>query len=67
MITDGLKNSKNIIMKKECSFGLDWRILLFREDISSIINYDDKSYCDEQKIKVPSGKYARQIGTCRYT
>ncbi|WP_418993570.1 hypothetical protein [Barnesiella intestinihominis] len=54
-------------MKKECSFGLDWRILLFREDISSIINYDDKSYCDEQKIKVPSGKYARQIGTCRYT
>lgn len=44
-------------MKKECSFGLDWRILLFREDISSIINYDDKSYCDEQKIKVPSGGY----------
>lgn len=32
-----------------------------------LINYDDKSYYDEQKIKIPSGKCARQIGTYRYT
>lgn len=32
-----------------------------------LINYDDKSYYDEQKIQIPSGKCARQIGTYRYT
>ena len=32
-----------------------------------LINYDDKSYYDEQKIKIPSGKCVRQIGTYRYT
>jgi len=32
-----------------------------------LINYDNKSYYDEQKIKIPSGKCARQIGTYRYT
>jgi hypothetical protein len=32
-----------------------------------LINYDDKTYYDEQKIKIPSGKCARQIGTYKYT
>lgn len=32
-----------------------------------LINYEDKFYYDEQKIKIPSGKCVRQIGTYRYT
>ena len=30
------------------------------------INYDGKSYYDEQKIKVPANKCARQIGIYQY-
>lgn len=32
-----------------------------------LINYDGISYYDEQKIKIPTGKCARQIGTYQYT
>lgn len=32
-----------------------------------LINYDGKTYYDEQKIKVPADKCARQIGTYQYT
>jgi len=32
-----------------------------------LINYDGKSYYDEQKIKIPANKCARQIGTYQYT
>ncbi|MDR2912520.1 MAG: hypothetical protein LBV38_04370 [Alistipes sp.] len=32
-----------------------------------LINNDGGSYYDEQKIKIPSGKCARQIGTYQYT
>ncbi|MDR1679026.1 MAG: hypothetical protein LBR81_04535 [Prevotellaceae bacterium] len=32
-----------------------------------ILNYDGKSYYDDQKIKVPTNKCARQIGTYQYT
>jgi len=32
-----------------------------------LINYDGESYYDQQKIKVPSGQCARQIGTFQYT
>ena len=32
-----------------------------------LINYDGISYYDDQKIKIPSGKCARQIGTYQYT
>jgi hypothetical protein len=32
-----------------------------------LVNYDGKSYYDEQKIKIPAGKCARQIGTYQYT
>jgi hypothetical protein len=32
-----------------------------------LINYEGKSYYDEQKIKIPANKCARQIGTYRYT
>lgn len=32
-----------------------------------LVNYDNKSYYDGQKITIPSGKCARQIGTYRYT
>lgn len=32
-----------------------------------LINYEDKYYYDDQKIKIPSGKCARQIGTYQYT
>ena len=31
-----------------------------------LINYDGKSYYDNQKIIVPSKKCARQIGTYQY-
>lgn len=32
-----------------------------------LINYDNKSYYDDQKIEVPDKKCARQIGTYQYT
>jgi hypothetical protein len=32
-----------------------------------LVNYDGKSYYDDQKIKIPAGKCARQIGTYQYT
>jgi len=32
-----------------------------------LVNYDGKSYYDEQKIKIPAGKCARQRGTYQYT
>ena len=32
-----------------------------------LINYDGQSYYDEQKIKIPKNKCARQIGTYQYT
>jgi hypothetical protein len=32
-----------------------------------LINYEGKSYYDEQKIKIPANKCARQIGTYQYT
>ena len=38
-----------------------------RQIVVLLINYDGKSYYDEQKIKVPAGKCARQIGTYQYT
>jgi len=31
-----------------------------------LINYDNKSYYDDQKIKIPANKCARQIGTYQY-
>ena len=40
--------------------GYDSRILVL------LINYDGKSYYDDQKIKIPTGKCARQIGTYQY-
>ena len=48
---------------------LAWTGELFYSDriLVLLINYDGKSYYDEQKIKIPSGKCARQIGTYRYT
>lgn len=48
---------------------LAWTGGLFYSDriLVLLINYDDKSYYDEQKIKIPSDKCARQIGTYRYT
>jgi hypothetical protein len=48
---------------------LAWTGGLFYSDriLVLLINYDDKSYYDEQKIKIPSGKCVRQIGTYRYT
>ena len=32
-----------------------------------LINYEDKSYYDDQEIKIPSGKCARHIGMYQYT
>ncbi len=32
-----------------------------------LINYDGKHYYDDQKIKIPVGKCARQRGTFKYT
>lgn len=32
-----------------------------------LINYDNESYYDNQKIKIPANKCARQIGTYQYT
>lgn len=38
-----------------------------RQIVVLLIKYDGKSYYDDQKIKVPSGQCARQIGTYQYT
>ena len=32
-----------------------------------LINYDNKSYYDDQKIEIPTNKCARQIGIFQYT
>ena len=32
-----------------------------------LINYDDKSYYDDQKIEVPANKCAKQIGIYKYS
>jgi hypothetical protein len=32
-----------------------------------LINYEEKTYYDEQKVKIPANKCARQIGTYQYT
>ena len=32
-----------------------------------LINYDGISYYDDQKIQIPTGKCARQVGTYQYT
>lgn len=32
-----------------------------------LINYDGITFYDDQKIKIPKGKCARQIGTYQYT
>jgi len=32
-----------------------------------LINYEGKTYYDDQKIKIPANKCARQIGTYQYT
>ena len=32
-----------------------------------VVNYDGKSYYDGQKVKIPTGKCARHIGTYQYT
>jgi hypothetical protein len=32
-----------------------------------LINYDNKSYYDDQKIEIPPNKCAKQIGTYQYT
>lgn len=48
---------------------LAWTGGLFYSDriLVLLINYDDKSYYDEEKNKIPSDKCARQIGTYRYS
>lgn len=47
----------------------DVALALTDEDYSVVMltNYDNKYYYDGQKIEIPSGKCARQIGTYRYT
>jgi hypothetical protein len=37
------------------------------EIVVLIIDYDSKTFYDEQKIKIPKDKCARQIGTYQYT
>jgi hypothetical protein len=37
------------------------------EIVVLLINYDGKSYYDDQKIKIPADKCARQIGIYQYT
>jgi hypothetical protein len=32
-----------------------------------LVNYDGRSYYDEQKVKIPADKCARQIGTYQYS
>lgn len=36
------------------------------ETLVLLINYEDKSYYDDQIIKVPSNKCAKQLGTYQY-
>lgn len=48
---------------------LTWTGDVFYSDriLVLLVNNDGKSYYDEQKIKIPSGKCVRQIGTYKYT
>lgn len=48
---------------------LAWTGGIFYSDriVVLLTNYDNKYYYDGQKIEIPSGKCARQIGTYRYT
>lgn len=40
---------------------------IFDGKVVLLINYEDKHYYDDQKIKIPKGKCARHIGTYQYT
>jgi len=57
----------NVALAKTIKYG-EYGIRQYSDEIVVLlIDYDGKSFYDEQKIKIPANKCARQIGTYRYT
>ena len=57
----------NVALAKTIKYG-EYGIREYSDEIVIlIIDYDGKTFYDEQKIKIPKDKCARQIGTYQYT
>jgi len=56
----------NMALAKTVKYG-EYGIREYSDEIVVLlINYEGKTYYDEQKIKIPDNKCARQIGTYQY-
>jgi hypothetical protein len=57
----------NVALAKTVRYG-EYGMRNYSEEIVVLlINYDGKAFYDEQKVKIPKNKCARQIGTYQYT
>jgi hypothetical protein len=57
----------NVALAKTLEYGKHGSRMYSDEIVVLIIDSDGKTFYDEQKIKIPKGKCARQIGTYQYT
>ena len=57
----------NVALAKTVKYG-EYGIRNYSDEIVVLlIDYDGKTFYDEQKVKIPQNKCARQIGTYQYT
>lgn len=57
----------NVALAKTVKYG-DYGFRNYADEIVVLlIDYDGKTFYDEQKVKIPKNKCARQIGTYQYT
>jgi hypothetical protein len=57
----------NVALARTLKYG-EYGIREYSDEIVVLlIDYDGKTFYDEQKIKIPTNKCARQIGTYQYT
>jgi hypothetical protein len=57
----------NVALAKTVKYG-EFGIRNYADEIVVLlIDYDGKTFYDEQKVKIPENKCARQIGTYQYT
>ena len=57
----------NVALAKTVKYG-EYGIRNYSDEIVVLlIDYDGKTFYDEQKVKIPKNKCARQIGTYQYT
>jgi len=57
----------NVALAKTVKYGNYGTRKYSDEIVVLLIDYDGKTFYDEQKIKIPANKCVRQIGTYRYT